>query len=146
MTVQDLQQLFYLEKMIQRDRQRLEDLRSTLDLRSPILSDMPRAPGAKDRIGEVVPKIVDEEAEIEQRICQYTEMKERLTEFISKAPNARLRLILSLRYLDQKSWQQVADEIGGKETEYSVKHACYRYVYGGAEPVRQIAGQVSMFD
>ena len=41
-------------------------------------------------------------------------------------------------------WQQVADEIGGKETEYSVKSCCYRYVEGNDGPI--LPGQVSMFE
>ena len=38
-----------------------------------------------------------------------------------------------LRFIHQKTWQEVANAIGGKETEYSVKHTCYRYVEGRNE-------------
>lgn len=130
MTIQELQQLFYLEKLIERERERLEALRSAVSVKSPILSDMPRAPGARDKLGDIVPEIVDQEAEITRSLQLYTETRDKLMAYINHAPNARIKMILILRFIDQKPWQEVADIIGGKETEYSVKHAAYRYVEG----------------
>lgn len=128
MTVQDLQQLFYLEKLIEHEKERLEELRASAGLKSPLLSDMPKAPGARDKLGDLVPKIVDQEAEIAKSIRKYSETRERLLRYINHVPNARIKMIMILRFIDQKPWQEVADIIGGKETEYSVKHAIYRYV------------------
>ena len=144
-TVQELQQLFYLNKLIERERKQLEDLRSSLGLRSPALTDMPKAPGAKDRIGDIVPDIVDQEEEIEKNLRAYTEARNRLTEYINRVPNARIKTILILRFIDQKPWQEVAEVIGGRETEYSVKQACYRYVDGKTIP-EWMGNQISFFD
>jgi DNA-directed RNA polymerase specialized sigma subunit len=127
-TVQELQQLFYLEKLIEHEKERLEELRASAGLKSPLLSDMPKAPGARDKLGDLVPKIVDQEAEIAKSIKQYSETKERLLRYINHVPNARIKMIMILRFVDQKPWQEVADLLGGKETEYSVKKTIYRYV------------------
>ena len=145
MTVQELQQLFYLNRMIEREQDKLDDLRSAAGLKSPAFSDMPKAPGAHDKIGELVPKIVDQEREIEKNIQAYTQTRDRLQDYIRKVPNTRIKLILSLRFLDMMPWQEVADTIGGKETEYSVKQACYRYVDGKTMPA-WMANQISIFD
>lgn len=145
MTVQELQQLFYLNRLIEREQDKLDDLRSAAGLKSPAFSDMPKAPGAHDKIGELVPKIVDQEREIEQNLQAYTETRDRLQDYIRRVPNTRIKLILSLRFLDMLPWQEVADAIGGKETEYSVKQACYRYVDGKTMP-EWMGQQVSMFD
>lgn len=145
MTVQELQQLFYLNKLIEHERERLEDLRSALSLQSPALTDMPKAPGAKDKIGTTVPAIIDQEAEIEKNLRAYTAARDKLTEYISRVPNARIKTILILRFIDQKPWQEVAEAIGGRETEYSVKQACYRYVDGRSIP-EWTSGQISLFD
>ena len=145
MTVQELQQLFYLNRLIEREQDKLDDLRSAAGLKSPAFSDMPKAPGARDKIGELVPKIVDQEREIEQNLQAYTETRDRLQDYIRRVPNTRIKLILSLRFLDMLPWQEVADAIGGKETEYSVKQACYRYVDGKTMP-EWMGQQVSMFD
>ncbi len=128
MTVQELQQLFYLEKLIEHERERLDDLRASAGLKSPVLSDMPKAPGIRDKVGDLVPKIVDQEEEINQSIKTYAETKEKLLRYINHVPNARIKMIMILRFIDQKPWQEVADVIGGKETEYSVKKTLYRYL------------------
>ncbi len=145
MTVQELQQLFYLNKLIEHERERLEELRSALSLQSPVLTDMPKAPGAKDKIGTIVPSIIDQEAEIEKNLQAYMEARDKLTEYINRVPNARIKTILILRFIDQKPWQEVAEAIGGRETEYSVKQACYRYVDGRSIP-EWTNGQISLFD
>lgn len=128
MTVQELQQLFYLDRLIRSEQERLQTLREAADVKSPAFSTMPKAPGAKDKIGDIVPEIVDKEAEMRENILKYVEMREKLLRFINQVPNSRIKLILILRFVDQKSWQEVADEIGGKETEDTVKQACYRYI------------------
>lgn len=128
MTVKELQQLFYLERIIQHEKDRLDELRASVDLHSPGLSDMPKAPGAKDKLGDTVPKIVDQEAEIQKNIILYSRTKEKLLRYINGVPFVRIKMIMILRFIDQKSWQEVADAIGGKETEYSVKKAVYRYL------------------
>ena len=89
---------------------------------------MPKAPGASDKLGDTVPKIVDQEAEIRKNIRIYSQTKEKLLKYINGVPFVRIKMIMILRFIDQKPWQEVAEEIGGKETEYSVKKAVYRYL------------------
>lgn len=144
MTVKELSELHYLDGMIKHETERLEELRDAADVKAQVITGMPTAHGAHDRIGEVIPRIVDMQREIEDNIKGYRERRERILKFIHSAPQVRLRLIMALRFIDQRSWQEVADEIGGKETEYSVKQACYRYVEGKDAP--PLPGQVSMFE
>lgn len=143
-TVQELRQLFYLNKAIEREQSRLDDLRASVALKSPVYTDMPKAPGVRDKIGETVPAIVDQENEIMETLRKYREARDRLQTYIQTVPSMRIRLILSYRFLDMMSWQEVADAIGGNETEYSVKQACYRYVEG--KTYVQIPGQMSLLD
>lgn len=144
MTVKELSELHYLDGMIKHETERLEELRDAADVKAQVITGMPTAHGAHDRIGEVIPRIVDMQREIEENIKSYRERRERILKFIHSAPQVRLRLIMALRFIDQRSWQEVADEIGGKETEYSVKQACYRYVEGKDAP--PLPGQLSMFE
>lgn len=145
MTVEELMQLTYLDRLITRERERLLDLEEAVDIRSPVFSDMPKAPGSGDKLGRLVPDIADQRTEVENKIKEYEDLKRTLTEYIDHVPNPRLRLILQLRFVDQKTWQDVAGYIGGKETEYSVKKACYRYVEGRDDPT-PVPGQTSFFD
>ena len=146
MTVKELSELAYLEGLIAHEKERLQDLRDQADVKAQVISGMPHGTGAKDRIGEIVPKIADAERELLTNIEEYSQKRERLLRYINRVSNARMKMILILRFVDQKKWMEVAEIIGGKETEYSVKHACYRYVEGRDEPPNMIPGQTSLFD
>ncbi len=128
MTVKELSQLYYLNASIEMMREQLAEMREAADIRSPSLSDMPRASGVKDKIGEIVPSIADQETELEEMLAEMEEKRRELTAFINTVPNYRIRLILQLRYVKLMTWQEVADKIGGKETEYTVKKTCYRFI------------------
>lgn len=145
MTVDELMQLTYLDRLIEREKERLLDLEEAADVRSPILSAMPKGPASGDKLGRLVPAIADKRAEVERKVVAYEKLKQRLIDYIDHVPNHRLRLIFQLRFIDQMTWQDVAEYIGGKETEYSVKKACYRYVEG-KENLIQADGQMSMFE
>ena len=146
MTIRELGQLFYLEGLIAKETERLQDLRDATDVKAQVITDMPRGGGAKDKLGEVVPQIVDTEAQLKADIERYMRQKERLQRYIDRVPNARMKMIMILRFIDQKQWKEIADIIGGKETEYSVKAACYRYVEGRDEAPATLQGQISLFD
>lgn len=135
MTIEDLRELFYLDKLIDYENERLDDLRAKLDLHSPTISDMPKASGAKDKIGEVVPEIVDKTRQIEMDVCDLEARRNRLQGFIRVLPNIRIRLIMTLRFIDRLPWTEVAEKIGGRETEDTVKKACYRYLDSKREHV-----------
>lgn len=49
-------------------------------------------------------------------------------EFILDIPDSRIRRIITMRFLDGMTWNEVADHIGGMNTEDSVKKMFYRYM------------------
>ena len=132
MSLQDeLKQLPYLEKVIKLEIDRLQRLRDSIGIQSPSLSGMPKGGASRDKIGETVPTICDEEAAMLESIRQYSEQRERLLRFINGTREPKMRLILIMRYIEQKSWAAIADAIDngdGKEKDYTVKQACFRYL------------------
>lgn len=54
------------------------------------------------------------------------EMLNQVEEFIASVDDSRMRRIITLRFIDNLSWNKVADRIGGNNTEDSVKKAFYR--------------------
>lgn len=48
--------------------------------------------------------------------------------FIVSVEDSRMRRIITLRFIDNLSWNKVADRIGGNNTEDSVKKAFYRFM------------------
>ena len=49
-------------------------------------------------------------------------------EFIASIKDSHIRRIISLRIVDNLSWNKVADHIGGGNTEGSVKMAFQRFM------------------
>lgn len=128
MKLHDLSQLYYLDKLIQRDEQRLENMRSRLISIGPKLSGMPSKPGASDAIGDTVPLIVDLMRKIQEERAVLEMEKAELEICLHSIEDKQLRLIFILRFVDLKSWNDVANAIGGGNTEGSVKQACYRHL------------------
>jgi hypothetical protein len=82
-TIEELNQLAYLEKAIKLEKDRLDTLRENAGVKSPVISDMPKAPGARDKLGEIVPNIVDQEKQIEETIQHFSDLREKLLRFIN---------------------------------------------------------------
>nr|DAU34023.1 MAG TPA: Protein of unknown function (DUF722) [Caudoviricetes sp.] len=49
-------------------------------------------------------------------------------EFITSIDDSRIRRIINLRFLENKTWNQVADYIGGGNTEDSVRKSFTRFL------------------
>lgn len=49
---------------------------------------------------------------IKNRVSELMNLKDEINDYIEKIPDSELRLIISLRYINGLSWQQVASHIG----------------------------------
>lgn len=128
MTVKELSQLFYLGREIEMDRRRLIELENLATSLSVNMDGMPHAPGYGDKIARCVAEIVDLKAIIaaKQQQCLYE--RNRLERYIADVPDSLIRQIMTLRFIDGRTWYQVAMSIGGGNTEDGVRMACYRYL------------------
>ena len=128
MTMKELHQLWILNKLIERDEEEIKRIEERLGIKSPSLSGMPHNPGAHDKIGEGVPELVDRKNELEERRKQYTAARNELRTYVEAVPDLHVRLIMQLRFLDLKTWQEVADFAGGRNSEASVRMLVKRYL------------------
>lgn len=133
MTMKELYQLHYLTKLIERDRMEIRRIEESLGLKSPSLSGMPHVPGAHDKLGDGVPELVDRKNELEERMMQMTEVRDKLRKYVETVPDLHIRLIMQLRFVDLMSWQEVADYAGGKNSEASVRMLVKRYLKHDSE-------------
>lgn len=128
MTIRELNQLYYLKKEIARDEEKLIELRS-IYIQSPVLSLMPKGTGVPGSAIERREERIDRlERLIEKKKQRAEDERVKIEEYISAIPDARLRLIFSLRFVDMYSWRRIAHTIGGGNTEAGVKMMCYRYL------------------
>ncbi len=131
MTLKELSQLYYLNREIEMDQQRLEELRAKASAPgSPNYDGMPKSPVYENRLERYIAEIVDLEAIISAKITQCVHERNRLERYIADIPDSLTRQIFTLRFINGLTWLQVAYSIGNN-TEQSVKMICYRYIKNG---------------
>ena len=122
MTLRELSQLFYLKKEIEQEEQRARRLHE----RATRITSSNRPPcGIADKTA-IAAEIADCETLIWAKINELMIITRRLTAYIHSIDDSLTRQIFELRFIDGKSWNEVADKCGG--TESSVKKTCYRYL------------------
>lgn len=132
MTLKELSQLYYLNREIEIDKQRLARLRAEMpEARAAKLDGMPISSGngSGSAIERHIAEIVDLEFIISAKITQCIHERARLERYIAEIPDSLTRQIFTLRFINGLPWAQVAYSIGGN-TEDSVKKICYRYLNG----------------
>ena len=129
MTVKELSQLYWLNREIELDQKRLEELEYQAIPGSPIISDMPPGPHSNEsKVEKLAAEIVDLKAIIAAKQIQCIHERQRLERYISEIPDSLTRSIFELRFANGLPWSQVAACLGGGNTTEGVKKRCYRYL------------------
>ena len=98
--------------------EQLERLRELSTKVSPSSSSC--APGGvSDRVGAIVAKICDEENKINEMIDRLINLKSEIERTIAAVPDETYRTLLELRYINGKTFEQIADEM-----YYTYKWVC----------------------
>lgn len=129
MTLKGLSQLYYLNREIERDQERLEKLRASASAPgAPNYDDMPKSPSFENRLERYIAEIVDLEAIIQAKITQCLHERARLERYIAEIPDSLTRQIFQLRFINGLTWVQIAFSVGGGNTEEGVRKRVYRYL------------------
>lgn len=130
MTLKELSQLYYLNREIERDKQRLDELKAkACSVSGQVITGMPKGSSpAGSSIDRYIAEIVDLEAIISAKITQCLRERNRLERYIADIPDSLTRQIFTLRFINGLTWLQVAYSVGGYNTEDSVKKICYRFI------------------
>nr|DAI94457.1 MAG TPA: Protein of unknown function (DUF1492) [Caudoviricetes sp.] len=129
MTLKELSQLYYLDREIKLDRERLAELRSDLmNPKSPSYDGMPKSPNPDPAMERCVAEITDLEAIIQAKIEQRIYERARLERYISDIPDSLTRQIFTLRFIEGLTWEDVAAKAGGNNTAKNCSNICYRYI------------------
>lgn len=129
MTLKELSQLYYLNREIERDQERLEKLRASASVPgAPNYDGMPKSPSFENRLERYIAEIVDLEAIIQAKITQCLHERARLERYIAEIPDSLTRQIFQLRFINGLTWVQIAFSVGGGNTEEGVRKRVYRYL------------------
>ena len=128
MTLIELNRYFELVSNLARTKELLDNLRAAAYPASPALTGMPHAPGVKDKVGDLAVEIADLDIRRQYIEAEIEAQKEKVEEFVATIDDYYLRTIFRLRFERGLSWKEVATIVGGRNSEESVKSACYRYL------------------
>ena len=127
MTIKELSQLYYLNREIEQEKDRLRQLEEAATSTTPKITGLPHVAGIADKTA-IAAQIADARDVIEAKNKLAVVEYNRLLRYIARVDDSLVRQILSLRFVSGLSWAEVARRIGGNNTEAGVKMACYRYI------------------
>lgn len=127
MTKQNLEQIYYLNKELKMWDRELERLKA----RSLVQSPVPHA-GTSGRISDKVADRAERVLELESRISakreEIQQLRDEAVEYIKDIPDSLTRMIIYYHCVSLMSWRRVAYEVGGNNTEDSVRMAYNRFM------------------
>ena len=136
MTIKELSQLYWLNKEIEMDQKRLEELEWSAIPGSPIISDMPTGShNNESKVEKIAAEIVDLKVIIAAKQIQCIHERQRLERYIAEIPDSETRMIFTYRFVEGLSWGDVAICVGDGNTADRVKKVCYRYLNDEATKV-----------
>lgn len=108
-----LSQAFHIDQRINSKLEQVMKLRETSTKATATLSDMPRSDTPNvHRLEDTICKIIDLENEINHDIDKLVDLKREARDVIGQLSDPDQQLILELRYLCYKTWEEIADELG----------------------------------
>ncbi len=126
MTRSDLEQIYYLNRELNMWERELERLRCRSLVGSPVPGAV-RGSGVADKVGDTAERIITLEEKIAAKRMELQAMHNAALEFICAIPDSLTRQIVYSRCVELMSWRKVAVEVGGDNTEESVKKIYYRF-------------------
>ena len=111
-----LSQAFHIDQRISSKLSQVMRLREAATSCTATLSDMPRPDSSnQQRMADTICKIVDLEQEINEDIDRLVDLKAEARRVINAVSDPDQQLILELRYLCYKPWNEIMTELGYSE-------------------------------
>lgn len=112
MTKKELSQLYYLRKEIKEQQRRLSELEALATNCTAKITGLPNGNGVSDKVANYAAQIADLKGLLDLNLKKCFYELNRLDRFISSVKDSEMRIILTLRYSQGLTWQQVAQNMG----------------------------------
>lgn len=119
---EELSQLKNIEKEINAKLELAQLYREKAERCVAVYSSTPKGAGNGDRVGGFALLAVEAEEELDKLQDSYYYLNQIIRKRIAAMPMYEHRIILELRYIAGKKWQEVADEIGFSLRQTTRKH------------------------
>lgn len=128
MTKKELSQLYYINREIEQIQARLTELECLATSATQKITGMPSGSGVSDMVGRYAAEIADLKALLDLNLKKCFYELNRLNRYIQSVEDAQMRMILSLRYINGLSWEQVAASISSCISGESIRKAHDRFL------------------
>lgn len=98
----------YLAREVDRLTEERAEALSRAGRITPILSDMPKAPGGTNRLELAVEKLLENADELSEKIREALRAKREIETAIDRLQDPTLRQLMKYHYIDGNTWEQVA--------------------------------------
>ena len=125
--IQELSQLYHLNREIEQEKRRLQELEAAATDTAVKISGLPHVGGISDKTA-IAAQIADCRGVVEAKIQRSMVEYNRLNRYIANVPDSLTRQIMALRFVNGMSWNQVAMRVGGGNTADGVRMLVNRYL------------------
>jgi hypothetical protein len=125
MNIKELSNLFYINKEIKRLESELEEI---TEIGSSVIDGMPHGTKSGDKVQQLVLKRQTLVEKIVKKQIEYIDEKIRMENFIANIDDAKIKHIVALRFVEFKSWYEIADEITPDNKELVDRTAPYNAI------------------
>ena len=113
-----LEQAYRIDQRINCKMEQVSSLHSLATKATSTITDMPGSPTRNiHKMEDIIAKIVDLENEINDDIDKLVDLKAEITTVIKEVDDPELQSLLEQRYLNFRTWEQIAVDMG-----YNVRH------------------------
>lgn len=119
--------MYYLKKEIRNDEQRLRDLKDAATKITQSISGMPGS-GKKSDKTAIAAEIADLESIIRSKNAMCIAHYNQIMRFVAEIDDSLIRQIIMYRHIDMLKWRDIAQRIGGGNTEDGIRKAYTRYL------------------
>lgn len=126
MTKQQLEQIYYTARELNMWERELERLKA----RSPVNSPQPHngsSGGMSDPTAQKTERVISLEDKIQKLKDKLQAERDEAVQFVLTIPNSVTRMVVYYRCISLMNWRKVAYEIGGGNTEESVRKIYTRF-------------------
>ena len=129
--LKELKNLRALKIEIERYNDKIIELKETATTITTNYSLTPKGTGGSDKVGKNAVAIAQYLHDLKKaRLKRITE-EQRLMYYVEQITDARVRVMVELYYFDWHTWNEVADKMGGYNTEDTCRMAVKRYFQKG---------------
>lgn len=127
MTKKDLSQLYYLQREIANDEQRLLELEAAATNTTAKLSGMPGGGKTSDKTA-IAAEMADLRSIIRSKQDMCVAHYNQIMRYVAGIDDSLIRQIITYRHIDMMKWRDIAQKVGGGNSEDGLRKIYTRFL------------------